>query len=175
MEETGESYLFETERFVVRPYTVADRDNFFALSGNEQVMQYIRAVQTREESDKFLDEIINFSMENPLMGRWAVDEKTSGNFVGSFAIIPIAGEEEKIQLGYSLLPDQWGRGIATELTFAGLRYFATNFRDPVVYGITEEPNTASQNVLLKAGFEEFGTKMEGEKTLIVFMKRLRED
>ena len=46
--------IFETERLIVRQFTEKDKDNFFLLSGNETVMQYIRPVSTKEESDKFL-------------------------------------------------------------------------------------------------------------------------
>ena len=97
------------------------------------------------------------------MGRWAVNEKDTGRFVGSFAIIPIPGDEEKIQLGYSLLPEFWGKGFATELTVGGLNHFFTQSALPVIYGVTEALNIASQKVLLKAGFQPAGAKMEEEK------------
>jgi hypothetical protein len=39
--------IFRTKRLVVRRFTGEDKDNFFRLSGNPSVMQYIRAVSTR--------------------------------------------------------------------------------------------------------------------------------
>ena len=161
--------IFETERLIIRQYTKEDKDNFFLLNGNETVMQYIRPISTKEESDKFLLKNIAMYISNPHRGRWAALEKTTGQFVGSFAIIPIPDDVEKIQLGYSLLPENWGKGYATELTNAGLAYFFANESLPEIYGVTEVPNTASQKVLLKAGFQSFGTKMEGEKELLVFI------
>jgi ribosomal-protein-alanine N-acetyltransferase len=161
--------IFETERLLVRKYNGADEDNFFSLNGNPLVMQYIRAVKTREESDAFLKEVISDSLIDPKRGRWAVEEKGTGRFIGSFAIIPMPGEEEKIQLGYSLAPHNWGMGYATELTLAGLSYFFSTNDLPIIYGITEIPNVASQNVLLKAGFKPSGKKMEDEKELLVFV------
>ncbi len=163
------SFIFETERLIVRQYTEEDKDNFFLLSSNEVVMQYIRPVSTKEESDKFLLENISMYVNNPHRGRWAALEKNTGQFVGSFAIIPIPDDAEKIQLGYSLLPENWGKGYATELTNAGLQYFFVHESLPEIYGVTETPNTASQKVLLKAGFQPFGKKKEGEKELLVFI------
>jgi ribosomal-protein-alanine N-acetyltransferase len=155
--------IFQTERLTVRNYTEDDKDNFFSLGGNADVMRYIRPVQTKEQSDKFLAEVIAFSKANPLMGRWAAEEKNTGRFVGSFAIIYIEGTD-KIQLGYSLLKKEWGKGYATELTRAGLKYVFEIMKLPLIYAITEIANTASQHVLLKAGFQsEKVFKEEGKE------------
>ena len=163
--------IFETDRLIVRQYTEDDKDNFFLLSGNEAVMLYIRPVSTKEASDNLLLEYITSYKNNPHRGRWAALEKATGRFVGSFAIIPIPDDPEKMQLGYSLTQENWGKGYATELTNAGLQYFFANDQLPEIYGITEIPNTASQKVLLKAGFQPFGTKMEGGKELLLFKVR----
>lgn len=161
--------IFETERLIVRQYTEEDKDNMFLLGGNETVMQYIRPVSTKEESDQFLLENITLYEKNPHGGRWAVMEKANGSFAGSFAIIPMRYHPENIQLGYSLIPGNWGKGYATELTKAGLEYFMNNYSEPQIYGITEIPNTASQKVLLKAGFQPAGSIMEDGKELLMFV------
>ena len=161
-------FIFETDRSIVRRYSQADKENFFSLSGDEDVMRYIRAVQTREESEKFLKENIEFYSMYPKMGRWGVEEKLTAKFVGSFAIIFIPGSE-KIQLGYSLTTNNWGKGYATELTKEGLKYFLEHHAHPVIHGITEIPNTASQKVLLKAGFRPAGSIVEDGKELSLFI------
>jgi ribosomal-protein-alanine N-acetyltransferase len=81
--------VFETERLIVRLYTPGDYDNYFSLHGNPEVMQYIRAAQTRIESDAKFEETILHLPPHPYLGRWAVNEKNSKKFVGSFVIIPI--------------------------------------------------------------------------------------
>jgi ribosomal-protein-alanine N-acetyltransferase len=166
--------IFETERLIVRQYTTADYENYFSLHGNPDVMQYIRPAQTREDSDAKFEETILHVPPHPFLGRWAVDEKASGIFVGSFVIIPIPEDVEKIQLGYSFLPGYWGKGFATEVTKAGLDYFRDQTPLTEIYAVTETPNIASQKVLLKAGFQPFYSKMEGEKELKIFVvKKIR--
>jgi ribosomal-protein-alanine N-acetyltransferase len=160
--------IFQTERLFVRQYTIKDADNFFSLAGDPLVMQYIRDVSTREESDRFLHENIHSYKARPLEGRWAVHDKQSGEFVGSFAIIPLPSKPGEIQLGYSLLPAHWGKGYATELAIAGLDFFRKNFKVPVIYAVTEKPNIASQKVLLKAGFSAAGSFIEKTKELLLF-------
>ena len=163
------SIIFETERLIVRQYTASDYGNYFSLHGNPDVMQYIRPAQTREDSDAKFEETILYAPPHPFLGRWAVDEKSSGKFVGSFVIVPIPDDAEKIQLGYSFLPEYWGNGFATEVAKAGLDYFRDQTPLTEIYGVTETPNIASQKVLVKAGFQPFAKKMEGEKELRVFV------
>lgn len=160
--------IFETDRLIVRRYTQADKDNFYSLSGNEDVMRYIRPVQTKDESDKFLSENISIYEKHPMMGRWAVDEVSSGKFIGSFAVIYIP-DSDKIQLGYSLKKEEWGKGYATELTIAGLHYVFNKMKLPLIYGVTEKDNTASQKVLLKIGFQFETTFKESDKELLRFI------
>ena len=165
--------LFETERLIVRHYTKDDSDNFFLLNGDEEIMRYIRPAKTREEADQFLSEILQKLDEDPASGRWAVEEKQTGGFVGSFAFIPIERTVNKMQLGYALLKQNWGKGYATELTMGGLQYVFTKTSLTEIFAVTEMSNTASQKVLLKAGFTYHSTYKEGAKELFqyIFLKQ----
>jgi [ribosomal protein S5]-alanine N-acetyltransferase len=172
MGKSNNKIFFETERLIVRPYTKGDADNFFALNGDEEIMRYIRPAKSRVDSDAFLLETIAAVDANPLMGRWAVDEKSTGRFVGSFAVIFIEGTE-MIQLGYSLLKKEWGKGYATELTKAGINYVFTVMQLPVIYAVTEIEHAASQQVLLKAGFKPEIIFTEDDKELQRFVLHRR--
>lgn len=160
--------VFETERLIVRHFRKSDADDFFLLQGDPDVMRFIRPVKNREESDAFLFEAIAGYTE-PWMGRWAIEEKEAGRFVGSFVVNPIPGDNVKTQLGYAFIPDCWGKGFATEVTRGGLTYF--NLVTPLqeIYGVVESENFASQKVLLKAGFQFHSKKMENEKELTIYI------
>ena len=163
--------IFETERLIVRQYDFkTDAENFYLLNGDEEVMRYIRATKSREECDVFLKKAIESYKVNPLIGRWAADEKATGKFVGSFAIIPIEGSDD-IQLGYALLKENWGKGFASELTKAGLVYYFKNTDADHIYAIADQSNVASHNVLLKNSFVPDGTKKEDDKELLKFIYR----
>ena len=163
--------IFVTKRLRVRHFTSMDADNYFALQGNADVMQYIRPPKTREESDTFLQEKILTASPRDFKGYWAVEEKDSRVFVGCFVIIPIPDDIEMTQLGYSFLPEHWGKGYASEVTKEGVNYFYNRTPLTEIYGVTEIPNIASQKVLLKAGFKQVESKWEGEKELLVFIIR----
>lgn len=164
--------IFETNRLLIRRYTLADEANFFAINGDPEIMKYIREPRDRQECLIFLKRNLRFYEQNPLMGRWAMVEKDSKTFVGSFAIIPVETADHKrhaeIQLGYALLKDHWGKGYATESTLAGRQYAFDVIKLPQIVAITEPENTASQNVLLRSGFKQQANIREGNKMLCYF-------
>lgn len=160
--------IFETDRLVVRKYEFDhDAENFFLLNGDEEVVRYIRPAKNREECNAFLKEVIAAAEANPLMGRWAVDDKITGEFIGSFAFIPVKDSDDS-QLGYALLKKNWGKGYATELMWEGIKYVFEKTSLNEVYGITEAANIASQKVLLKVGFTLHKIYREGEKEMCCF-------
>jgi RimJ/RimL family protein N-acetyltransferase len=161
--------VFETERLLVRHYTIGDADNFFILNGDPEVMRYIRPVKSKEETTAFLKEVVTYSEINPAFGRMAVIEKQSAAFVGSFAIIPLE-KTEFMQIGYALLPMHWGKGFATELVRYGLDYIRENELLNDIFAVTEDKNVHSQRVLLKTGFAFQKIFEEGGKTLHLYYR-----
>jgi ribosomal-protein-alanine N-acetyltransferase len=162
--------IFETERLMVRRYTDGDLDRFFQLNGNEDVMRYIRPAQSLEQSKEFLQRIISDYESWPGMGRWAMYKKDELRFIGSFAIIPIENSE-KLQLGYALVKNDWGRGYATESVQGGIRYAFEKLGLNEIAAITYPQNELSQNVLLKSGFVFHKTFMEEDKELNMYLRK----
>jgi len=168
-------YLFETERLAVRQYNLQDEEYFYLFSSNAAVMRYIRPVITREESNKFLAQNIQLYLSKPNTGRWAVIEKASGKYVGSFSILSMESDDARLHIGYALLPQFWGLGYATELLQQGLIFFYNKHANTSIYGITEEPNVASQKVLLKCGFSHYNRLQEHGKELLIFVLNRNEN
>lgn len=163
--------IFETERLIVREFTAVDYENYYILHSDPKVMQYIRPAENREDCNKRFEDTILHLPPHDYLGRWAVNEKDSGRFIGCFVITPIPKQPERIQLGYSFIPEMWSRGYATEVSKAGVEYFYTRTPLQELYAVTETANTASEKVLRKAGFTFLEKKMEAEKELLVFVIR----
>ena len=160
--------LFETERLFVRRFTSMDAECFFLLNSDVRVMQFIRPVKNRKESDAFLAENLNFYLDTSSLGRFAVVEKATGNFVGTFSFLYLSGESD-FHLGYALLPAAWGEGFATELVRSGIIYFFSHNHKKEVFAITDTENRASRNVLLKSGFQKKGQTLEHGQMLDLFV------
>lgn len=164
-------FIFETERLAIRQYTPQDDVLLYSLSSNEDVMRYIRPVVNKTDSDKVLAQNIQLYLSKANTGRWAVFEKASRCYVGSFSILVMDTDPSKMHIGYALLPDFWGKGYASELLRRGITFFFASHADDNLYAITEEPNIASQKVLLKCGFTPNNTQMENEKKLLIYILR----
>ena len=162
-----EQIVFETERLIVRPYTMDELDNFFKLNGDEEVMRYIRKAQTLQESQVFLKKIITAYSERPGTGRWGMFSKENEQYVGSFAIIPVENSD-KLQLGYALLKENWGKGYASESVKGGIQYAFHQLGLTEIAGITFPENIPSQKVLLKNGFVFDKTIIEEGKEMNLY-------
>ena len=170
MSKSGNEIVFETERLMVRPYTMDDLTHFFRLNGDEDVMRYIRPAQTLAQTKEFLQKIIAAYSERPGMGRWALFSKTDGEFAGSFAIIPIETSNQ-LQLGYALIKENWGKGFASEVVRGGIHYAFGHLGLTEIAGITYPENIPSQKVLLKNGFVFDKTFVEEDNELHVYICR----
>lgn len=60
----------------------------------------------------------------------------------------------KVDLGYLLLPEAWGRGYATEAGGAALSWFAGALPGEAVVLITQTANVPSMRVAMRLGFVE---------------------
>ena len=159
--------LFESQRLLVKPYTAADGDAFFRFHGDEEVMRFIRAPKTREQTDAFLLENLQFYHDHPGIGRFAVIEKATGEYIGSFSLLPLE-DTVNYHLGYGFLQHAWGKGYATELVAASINYTFQTIKRDVIMAITLPQHLASQKVLVKAGFVESGTIIQEGENLKMF-------
>jgi ribosomal-protein-alanine N-acetyltransferase len=163
--------LFETDRMIVQRFRPVDSDLFFRINGDARVIHFIRPVKSRTDSDLFLQENIRFYQDGSTLGRYAVFEKHTGEFIGTFSYLYMSGDAD-FHLGYALVPEAWGKGYATELVQAGIPYFFANTNKPAVYAITSAGNIASQKVLLKSGFQHKGqTDEHGEMLELFYINR----
>jgi [ribosomal protein S5]-alanine N-acetyltransferase len=147
-----------TERLRLRRFTPGDLELLVRLNGDERVMRYAGGVKTREQTGELLrGRILQYYEEHPGMGVWATIERDSGACIGMHLLNHIQGESF-IQVGYLLLPEFWGKGYATEMCRAVLRYGFAGLGLPRIVAITNMDNVDSQRVLLKAGLERNGER-----------------
>jgi RimJ/RimL family protein N-acetyltransferase len=159
--------LFKTSRLIVRYFTEKDKAAFFSVAGSEEVMHYIRPAKSREASDQFLMDNIRMYQQGSCIGRFAVFEKTSHNFIGTFSYLYLCGDAD-FHIGYALVKEVWGKGYATELVKAGIPFFFAHTQYPHLWAITDPENIPSQKVLQKNGFQAEEPRLEDGKMVNVF-------
>jgi ribosomal-protein-alanine N-acetyltransferase len=145
----NESHSIETDRLRLRIFRPDDLDHLAALFADPEVVRYVGDGKPigREESDRALQSIIQHWHKHGF-GRWAVEDKVTGEFVGFGGLRSLLEQPEVV---YHFAPAHWGKGLATELATASLRYgFETHGFDRVV-AIAKPENTASIHVMEKLG------------------------
>lgn len=145
----------ETDRMVLRRFTEADADNLFDLDSDPDVMRFLnggkptpRDVIENEILPRLLHDYERFAG----YGRWAAVEKSTGEFLGWFALRPREGGGlDEAELGYRLRKSAWGKGYGTEGSRALINKGFTQLGVQRVFAQTMAVNVASWRVMEKAG------------------------
>ncbi|SUW63874.1 Acetyltransferase (GNAT) family [Buttiauxella agrestis] len=158
---------YHTERLILRRWKQSDREPFAALNANPEVMRYFPSTRTREESDKMVNAVEQIIAEKG-WGLWAVEEKSSGEFIG-FVGLNIPGYElpfsPVIEIGWRLDKPFWGKGYAPEAAIKALEIGFEQFGMTEIVAFTALENLPSQRVMEKIGMtrcEEFDHPMLAE-------------
>jgi RimJ/RimL family protein N-acetyltransferase len=105
---------------------------------------------SRTEAEKML--------ENPLELKPFFIEKKDGSkigFIAHFYVLHVAGKQ--LEIGYSLVPSERGKGYCTEATQLMVDYLFLSKDTMRIQAQTDTRNAASQKVLEKVGFKKEGT------------------
>ncbi len=164
----------ETERLVLRRFTAEDVDNLVELDSDPEVMHYItggRTTSRHEIETDILPAFLDYYERYDGYGFWAVEEKSTGDFVGWFHLRPEDRDHpDEVELGYRLRRSCWGNGYATEGSRALIEKGFAEFGAQRVVASTMVVNVASRRVMEKAGLRFVRTfhqpwpdRIEGEE------------
>jgi RimJ/RimL family protein N-acetyltransferase len=147
--------FLETQRLVLRRFSMADADNLVSLDSDPDVMRFVPGgiPTSREEiENEYLPAFLGYYRRYEGYGFWAVIEKDAGDFLGWFHFRP--GKDAapgEVELGYRLRKAAWGRGYATEGSRALIGKGFTELGVQRVVAEAMAVNQASRRVMEKAG------------------------
>jgi [ribosomal protein S5]-alanine N-acetyltransferase len=140
----------ETPRLTLQPFTLEDLDNLTDLHADAEVNHYLSptGAWSREITKDKLERFIAHQ-ETCGYSKMKVTLK-NGTFIGraGFLIYPKTGETE---LGYCFKREYWGKGYATEVSQALVKWIFETTELAHIIGFAAEENVASRNVLEKIG------------------------
>jgi RimJ/RimL family protein N-acetyltransferase len=147
--------FLETDRLVLRQFTMADVDNLVQLDADPDVMRFVTGgipTSRKEILDEFLPAFLGYYRRYEGYGFWAVIEKETGEFLGWFHFRPRPDADPgEAELGYRLRKSAWGQGYATEGSRALIRKGFTEHGVQRVVAGAMAVNQASRRVMEKAG------------------------
>ncbi|WP_131535846.1 GNAT family N-acetyltransferase [Pedobacter nototheniae] len=148
----------ETERLLLRELLPEDINGLLQLDSDPEVHQYLgqKTISTIEESSQNLNYIRQQYIDNGI-GRWAVIEKQTNQFIGWSGLKLITdltnGHINYYDLGYRFIKEYWGKGYATESAKASISYAFNQLNANEVYAIADIDNLASIKILEKLGLK----------------------
>ena len=149
--------IIETKRLLLREILESDAQDLFELDADPEVHKYLgnKPVKTMDETVNMIKHIHRQYRELGI-GRWAVIEKNSNEFVGWSGLkyeTSFRNEFPYYDLGYRLKKKFWGKGIATETARECITYGFEKLGLIELFAAAQIANEASNKILQKVGFQ----------------------
>jgi len=144
-------YEIKTSRLLLRPITPEDVDELHRLWTNREVRRYIwdGVAISREEAAAIIGRSIDY-FETNHYGLWAITISVEDCIIG-FCGFWCFRDPPELELIYGLLPEYWGKGMATEAVRAIIRFGFDQLSLQWIVGSTDAVNAASCRVMERAG------------------------
>lgn len=140
---------FSTARLRLRQWRSGDRDPFFQLNSDPEVMRYFPAPLDRAASDAMAQRCERLIAQQG-WGFWAVEIPGAADFIGFVGLhIPSANLpfEPCVEIGWRLAKRFWGQGYATEAANGALEVAFQRLNLEEIVSFTSLLNRRSQAVM----------------------------
>lgn len=145
--------MIETPRLLLRGWRESDREPFRRMNADPRVMEFFPALLTAEESDAAITRL-RLHDEQCAFTCWAAELRETGEFIGFTGLCNVPFEAHFtpcVEIGWRLLPEFWGRGLATEAARASAAYGFERLGLPEIVAFTAAGNQRSRRVMEKLG------------------------
>lgn len=146
----------ETERLNLRDWETKDLLPFQKMNANAQVRRYFPSLLSYRRSEIDMENMDSIIQESGL-GLFAVELKETGEWLGFIGVNYVSKDSHYsfkelpfYEIGWRLIPEVWGNGLATEGAEAVMKY-ARDKGIKELYSFTSENNLPSRKVMEKLG------------------------
>ncbi len=142
---------FSTARLRAERVTAAHWLDLRRMDQDEAFMAKLGGVRDEPGTATYLRENLKHWTDHGF-GMWMLVDPVKTAVIGRAILrhLDVGGVDE-VEVGYGLMPEYWGRGLATEVALACVRIGQDQLGRPSLVAITRPINVASQRVMLKAG------------------------
>src|SRR5258708_17563283 len=138
----------QTERCVLRAITQDDAPDLFRIMGDPRVTRYVgRAPMASLDDATARIEGYHSTFQRQEGIPWGISLRADGKLIGTCVYWHFIPEHDRAEVGYSLSPDYWGQGYATEVVRAELTLGFTRIGLHSVEAQIDPANSASRRVL----------------------------
>lgn len=143
-----------TSRLKLSPYSTEDLDALHRIFIDPQVRKYL-CDDSMMPREWVATEIENNTkcFEQHGFGQWSIFLKDTSELIGFCGFRFFYDNSPELQLLYGLLPQYWGKGLATEATEAMIQYGFTEHKFEQIISATDLGNIASARVMERVGMK----------------------
>ncbi len=149
----------ETERLIMRPYTLKDAEAVYQVVGRREIAETtinIPHPYPRGTVDWWIN-FINENIKNDRAYEFGIFLKQKPHtYIGNCGLISLSKQHNNAEIAYFISPDHWGQGYASE---AAARIVEFGFRElqlERIGGRCMTKNIGSRQVMEKAGLKYEG-------------------
>ncbi|HSD63851.1 MAG TPA: GNAT family N-acetyltransferase [Ignavibacteriaceae bacterium] len=145
--------FIRTQRLLLRQIKHSDLNDIFFLRSDERVMKYLDRPRDKSTSDtyEFIQKIIDAEKNNEGI-TWAITLKNKIKLIGTIGFWRIQKEHYRAEIGYTLHPDFWGKGIMREALSEVVNYGFNVMKLHSIEANVNPDNTSSIKLLERNGF-----------------------
>ncbi len=149
--EERREQMIETERLVLREYTMEDFDALYEILSDPETMRHYPRPYDAEMTRRW----IQWNLENYQkygFGLWAVTLKETGEFIGDCGLtMQLIDGETLPEIGYHIHKKYWRRGFGSEAARAVRDWAFTHTDFDTLYSYMKYTNTASYSTAIANG------------------------
>ncbi len=146
--------MIETERLILRQYTLDDFDALYEILSDFETMQHYPAPYDEEKTRNWITWNLD-NYEKYGFGLWAVVLKETGEFIGDCGITLQNIDGEILpEIGYHIHKKYWRRGFAKEAARAVRDWGFRNTQYDIFYSYMKYTNIGSWSTALANGMKK---------------------
>ncbi|EKB54243.1 GNAT family N-acetyltransferase [Bergeyella zoohelcum] len=140
--------------FILNKFTATDFEDYYRLVSDERVMAMIteRAIPLEEAKIDFENELKKNTI-HPDFGIFKIIDEENHSFIGLAKLEIETSESRELELGYMLLPEFWGKGIAGKVARQLVDFARSHSQIEGIFAIIDPKNIPSRKILINNGFE----------------------
>lgn len=142
--------VLETERLILRGFRPEDTPALAEIHGDPETMRYLGGKHDDSLAEAYRSIMVytgHWSLHG--CGKWAVEEKATGRFVGRTGYLDTPYEWPGLELGWTFNRECWGKGYATESAIPARDWAFEVLGAERVISMINVKNLASQAVAKK--------------------------
>ena len=151
---------FETDRLILRDFVHSDMEDYHKWISDSEVMHYLdwKTTSIEETKKNFFRTMEDAQNPDRKEYYFAIIAKETKQHVGSagFTIKAKHADSGIAELGYFLLKDYWGKGIAVEAVLRIIEFGFNSLKLHKISASCDKENKPSERIMQKCGLSKEG-------------------